>query len=532
MTVDDNPLADFAFDKLPTELLVEIFKHARPDNPGDAYIEPYLYPVALAQVCHHWRSVALSEPTLWVNIRVSMYYTEDTRKATHVYLERSKACPLFLTWFSNHSVVTAEVREVINELIIPGAERWQRITLFADNGVIPDALLSAMGSLDFPALRDVEITSLTTQPPPRGPTVCRNAPLLRRLRLRNVPSLPPLPSNLVTLDLLFLLEGSRDINLDPILEFLPHVAHSLEHLRFGVPISEVSVTPVPLKSRTTLQNLRSLIVRDSGFILDHILVPNLTYFAVFHNLAPDARGVAKMFNGFSAPKLQSIRLYKTPLLPLLTSHNLPSMFPQLESVTLGDCVNEDAFASLLGPPQTKKPSSLQKAAKYPQKHRKVEIPFPNLRELGISDMTAWTSFQAAIESRLKNGSNSLKTIQLPKEDVTGTIMRHLTLWLPKQNIELALYEPGQFPISAPPVFQEEFCTEEIRLFYDIAEDDDWDDEEDDNYDYDHEFDPEYWEERLMDFPDYELPNDYFGFYGDEDDEEEDDEEEEHEIDEF
>jgi len=532
LTDNKNPLADFEFDKLPTELLVEIFRHARADSVYDAHNESHCYPVALSHVCRHWRTVAIGAPTLWTDIRVLEYYTEGTKEATRVYLERSRACPIFFTWFTESGEFHTDVSAVVEQLIIPAAERWQRITLIAGNKTVPDALLAAMEHLDFPILRDIEISCVPFVEP-FSPTsaLCRSAPLLHRCRFRNVTSLPPLPSNLVVLDCVYMpLCPSSVFDLDPLLEFLPHVAHSLEHLRFGPPPT-FTIHSTPGIPKIPLENLKSLLITNSHTIMDHILVPNLTYFVAFHPPETDAKGVAEMFQGFSAPKLQSIHFYKTPLLPLLTTHNLPSMFPQLESALLSGCADESAFVSLLEPPKPKKPSSLKKASKYPQKHRKVENPFLNLKELTISDMTIWTSLQAAIEKRLKNGDKTLRKIQLPKGDATETIMPHLRRWLPAQGIELALYEPEDLPRSTPE-FQDEPCDEENSLFFELSMGgDEWDDEDDeDDDDY-------YWDERAMDRPDYELPsyldpNLYWNEFGEDyDDEEEgyEDEDEEDDI---
>ena len=501
LTDGKNALANFAFDKLPTELLVEIFKHARPDIAWGAYVQKY--PTHLTRVCRYWRSVALDAPTLWSNIYIMKHYTpEETRVAARIYIERSRTCPLLLTWFSNQGQANAKAQEVINNLIIPYANRWQRITLIADGDEVADTLLVVMGPLDFQILQDLEISRLSSQPSLSVPTLCRSSPFLRRCRLRYVSSLPPLPSNLVIFDcLLTMLEG-EPFNLDPLLEFLPHVAHSLEHLRFGPPIFGISVTR--RESRVTLQNLKSLLVRDSCGIMEHILTPNLTYFTASHPFEPDARKVAEMFYGFSAPKLQSIRFGQTPLLPLLTLHDLPSMFPQLESVMFADCTDELAFIDLLEPPQPNNPSSLQTTASHPE-NRKAENPFPKLKELAISNMVDWTSLQVAIEKRLKNGDKSLRMIHLPKENITGPVVRHLTHWLPKQGIELVLYEPSNSYLSAPPVFQDDFCTEECRLI-EMMDETDWDDdEEDDDEDFE---DFEYWQERSI----------YGDFYDDEEEE--------------
>jgi len=520
LTDNTNPLADFEFDKLPTELLVEIFRHARTESVFEAYTEIYPYPVALSQVCRHWRTVAIGAPTLWTSVRVSEYHTEDNKEAARTYLERSKKCPIFLTWFAAPGQFYTNVPAVVDTLIIPAAERWQRITIFTSNKAVTDAVLGAMEPLDFPILQDIEISWVPfLEPISPKTTLCLSAPLLRRCRFRDLSSLPPLPSNLVVLDCVFAAFGSPDFDLDPLLEFLPHVAHTLEHLRFGPPpTSQVHFTPHT--TRIPLENLKSLLFVESHAIVDHIIAPNLTHFVASYPAVTDATmGVAGMFDGFSAPNLRSIQFHRTPLSPLLAVHNLPSMFPKLESVLLSNCTHESAFISLLEPPKPKKPSSLKKASKYPQKHRKVENPLPNLKELTVSDMTNWTSLQAAIEKRLKNTDKTLRKIQLPKGGATESIMPHLRRWLPAQGIELVLYEDGELPKSAPE-FQDEFCNEENELFEMSMEADEWDhdDCDDDEDDY-------YWDERAMDHPDYELPsyldpNQYWNEFGEDYDDEE------------
>ena len=476
--------------------------------------------------------MAIGAPTLWTDICVLEYYSEEVKEAARIYLERSRACPIFLTWFTESGRFYTDVPEIIGHLIVPAAERWQRITLIAGNKAAPDALLAAMEPLDFPILRDIEISCVPfVEPFSPTSTLCRSAPLLHRCRFRNFPSLPPLPSNLVVLDCVFMpLAVSSELDIDLLLEFLPHVAHSLEHLRFGPPPAS-KIHPTPHTPKIPLENLKSLLITNSHVIMNHILVPNLTYFIALSSPEAETRETAEMFQGFSAPKLQSIQFQRTPLLPLLTKHNLPSMFPQLESVLLSGCADESAFVSLLDPPKPKKPSSLKKASKYPQKHRKVENPFPHLKELTISDMTIWTSLQAAIEKRLKNGDKSLRKIRLPRGDATETIMPHLRRWLPAQGIELALYDPEELPETAPE-FQDEPCDEENALFFELSMGgsgwDDDDDDDDDDY---------YWTERAMDHPDYELPsyldpNLYWNEFGEDHDDEEDGYEDEDEEDDF
>ena len=460
MADNENPLAGFPFDKLPTELFVKIFHQTRADSVLDDWDTEYPHPVALSQVCRHWRKVALGAPTLWTDIRIVQCDNEKIRKAALVYLERSKTCPIFLTWFSDLDQPYADIQGVIDDLIIPRAERWQRITLLAKDNAATDALLTVMESLDFPILQDLEISCMLEKSSPSSPTFCRSAPLLRRCRLHsccNTPSLPPLPSNLVVLDFTFSVMRPKEFDLDPLLEFLPHVAHSLEHLRFIVPpASEVRSTP--RTSRIPLENLKSLLIKDSHVIMDRIFAPNLTYFTV--SCPHDAIDAAKMFEGFSTTILRSIQFYGGPLRPILDAHHFPSMFPKLESVTSFGCTGELAFVLLLRPPDPK--SSSQNAPE----HREVQNPFHNLKELTISDTTIWTSLQAVIERRLENGDKSLRKIRLPKVGTTKASTLHLRRWLLAHGIKLVLYEPGRVSISTPE-FQDDFCDEEDGLFLEI-----------------------------------------------------------------
>ena len=512
----ENPLADFAFDKLPTELLVEIFHHARGGSTLDGCKAKQPYPIALTHVCRHWRNVALAAPTLWTDIRITQVDTERVLEVPRIYLERSGACPIFLTWFSYLESSHTDFEDVIDDLVIPGAERWQRITVITEEAYTSKMFLDAIEHLDFPILKDVEISFMNAS---SNQTLCHSAPLLRRCMLRGFPSLPPLPSNLVVFDCIFSSARFTELNLDPLLEFLPHVAHSLEHLRFGPPpVPKVQFTP--RTSRIPLKHLKSLLIRDSHTIMDHIFTPGLAHFVV---LCPLTKNMdPNMFEGFSAPMLQSIQFYGVPLLPTLQVHDFPSMFPHLNSITLSGCTDESTFASLLEPPKQKKPPSLQKASRHPPKQQKIQNPFPSLRELTVSDATSWTSFQAAIENRLKNGDKSLRKIQLPVE-TSGVILSHLRRWLPAQGIELALYEREELLVFAPE-FQDDFCDEETNLFHGIMEQNELER-------YEEDYEDEYWEGRDVLRPDYELPahmdpgqywDDFYDGYDDEEEDEDED----------
>ena len=431
------------------ELLLEIFKYTHFGSRG------HVYPVALTQVCHRWRTAVLGAPEIWANIRITRgYSTEGIKAIIHTCLERSKTCPLALTWFWRWRTDDVKIIQVvIDHLIIPSAERMQRMTVLIDDcGQINiGAFFTAIESLNFPILRDVEIfcwgSSLLTY------KLGRSAPLLRRCRFYSPYLLPPLPSHLVILDYSFTQQTT--INIDSLLEFLPRVTHSLEHLRFRPPVPNIQFTPG--RPKINLQNLKSLLVEKSHIIMDHILVPNLIYFAGLCLLYEDGE-VEKMFDDFSAPKLQSIRFYETPLLRLLARHEVPTMFPQLESVALLRCIDESAFIRLLEPPEPEEPLSLGKA---------LENPFPTLKSLAISDTENRIPLQAMIKKRLENGDKSLRKILLPHgwDVVPDADYVGVARWLPKQGIEHVEYEPTwalQTILPAPPEFQDDFWEGEMR----------------------------------------------------------------------
>jgi hypothetical protein len=217
------------------------------------------------------------------------YSTERAKVATRIYLERSKTCPLFLTWFSYRKTHTG-AREVVDDLIISYAKRWQRIVVMAldREGEASDALFAGIGTLDFPILRDVEITSLSMQAPLSNLTICRNTPLLRQCKLENISFLPPLSSNLVVLDCKFTTWSEKLTNFDSLLASPPPVAHSLENLRFRPPDPEVFATTPG--SRILLPNLTYLLIEDSHTFIDHLLTPNLTFFSMFHSRCRCTKG--------------------------------------------------------------------------------------------------------------------------------------------------------------------------------------------------------------------------------------------------
>ncbi|KAF8207657.1 hypothetical protein K438DRAFT_1813983 [Mycena galopus ATCC 62051] len=80
---------------LPTEIVSEIFSHFVPRYPRCPPLIGALSPTTLTHICHEWREIAVSTPTLWRAICVSDYDLPEGR--THIvdlWLKRSRSCPL------------------------------------------------------------------------------------------------------------------------------------------------------------------------------------------------------------------------------------------------------------------------------------------------------------------------------------------------------------------------------------------------------------------------------------------------------
>ena len=477
MAGDQNPLAGFPFDELPRELLLEIFKNAYPDNVyyGHRLRQRFVYPANLAQVCKYWRRLALEERSLWKNIYLmDSMYEYEMGAATRTYLERSKNLPLFLTWFSYRRRTRFGV---IKKLITSCAARLQRITVFVCNRDVLGKLTTEMGSLSFPFLQDFEISYMGNRSLPSSFTLYLEAPHLRRCKLDRVPFFQLPMSNLVVFDYAMeVCETRGPVDLNPLLEFFPRVAHSLEHVRIKAHPTNVYVYTLN-RPKIALQKLKSLIVQNSYIFMRHLLTPGLTYLKVSFSKSHLTNGkeVAEMFNDFSAPELRSIRFRRVPLLPLPASQNIPLMFPQLEFCAIVKC-DMSAFLPLLEPLEQKESPFSQEVSERPQKTQQAENPFPKLKELMIVGETSLTALQATIDKRIENGGKSLQKIYLecwdfprpPGRRHTRATAQHLG----QQGIDLQVLNCGdKLPetMTTPLAFQDHFFKDERGFFNDILE---------------------------------------------------------------
>ena len=161
--------------RLSMDVLGVIFSHclATHRNP---VMSPSEAPILLTQICHDWRSIALSIPRLWSRLYIPTlgrplhhrpedlpYVLEGERrmeariKEVQRWLRLSASCPLAITMMpagdpSPHSSLL--------DTIIQSSRRWQQLELSSESGIL--ARLVSLSPDDLCMLRELRIHSLYT----------------------------------------------------------------------------------------------------------------------------------------------------------------------------------------------------------------------------------------------------------------------------------------------------------------------------------------------------------------------------------
>ncbi|KAL0579298.1 hypothetical protein V5O48_002696 [Marasmius crinis-equi] len=121
---------------LPLEVVAEIFHHCLPNQP---FIRPSPFdaPILLTQVCRHWRDIALSTPSLWSSIAVTVHKDQCTPPLSLIetWVSRSKMQPLSFSIDERlHLEDVVEHEDLITgatvmEKFLPAYNRWKRASL-------------------------------------------------------------------------------------------------------------------------------------------------------------------------------------------------------------------------------------------------------------------------------------------------------------------------------------------------------------------------------------------------------------------
>ncbi|KAL1659045.1 hypothetical protein GGF50DRAFT_120261 [Schizophyllum commune] len=129
------PLPPSVFDRVPTELLTEIFLRCR--VPGADATDTRQPPWTISHVCSRWRAAALACPALWQHVHVDSlaylaifpHYPDLLR----TYLRRSEPLPLYITLTHPNGRIHPRVRtedlrpdheRAMIDILAPHSERW------------------------------------------------------------------------------------------------------------------------------------------------------------------------------------------------------------------------------------------------------------------------------------------------------------------------------------------------------------------------------------------------------------------------
>ncbi|KAJ7137784.1 hypothetical protein C8R44DRAFT_766180 [Mycena epipterygia] len=182
--------------KLPTELLVEIFKFAvhiplfhnyvNRHNPCGSAFNPeaptvFRKVLCLSQVGPYWRQIVNSTPQLWAEGVVGVHWddkelTEKRQDRLNTLLARSTPSPLSISLQSSNTTQAASVSTSVARIILPTAHRWRNLHINLNS--FPDFNTLSQGT--FNALERLTIEDFDGQ---FALTVFQSSPRLRNLIL-------------------------------------------------------------------------------------------------------------------------------------------------------------------------------------------------------------------------------------------------------------------------------------------------------------------------------------------------------------
>ncbi|KAJ7649461.1 hypothetical protein DFH06DRAFT_1331824 [Mycena polygramma] len=156
---------------LPNELTSEIFIHFLPVYPICPPLTGSFSPTLLTQICRQWRELALGIPALWRAL--SSWYgatpLKNEAQILHLWLSRSRPCPLSLDLYSNTSSEALTV-------VATHRTRWQHAELCLSPSHIP----LIVGPMPLLQRLDLEIEVPWASPPK---FTLSDLPLLRTVAL-------------------------------------------------------------------------------------------------------------------------------------------------------------------------------------------------------------------------------------------------------------------------------------------------------------------------------------------------------------
>lgn len=275
--------------RLPPEILGEIFLFASAGSAIECAPRSEANqdntPMLLCQICSYWRTVAVSVPRLWSNIRLNLlykplYFNQSVRNVLGLCLALSKNEPLTLSFECNGVMYFL----LILETLMAHSERWKDVSLICDRFFSSQSTLAQAKNLRLPNLRRLcidtarSVAEWENGPPSRPLEAFEDAPNLRELSLTDV--MHPFQSFRVPWSQLTHFSSKGSIFAEG--EFTQIIRHMKDLISFsteGERILEVASTEPVL-----LPHLRKLSITNKGSYISKtcqfLTAPNLEELAI------------------------------------------------------------------------------------------------------------------------------------------------------------------------------------------------------------------------------------------------------------
>ncbi|KAK7043082.1 hypothetical protein VNI00_008436 [Paramarasmius palmivorus] len=338
---------------LPSELLLHIFSMCESPWPIEDFADhayPNCYAVLqLSHVCSRWRSLAISDPSLWSNIRVAFYVDDDKptarciRAFTKLCLERSQTKPLSVyfdtpgdfAWYRNdddkriyyprklhHRVLTEVVKHIA---------RWKHAMLHLQVGdtiEFPDTLpIIETLQISRAERHDTDLEDLLSA----SRTI--STPLLNRLETWRAGRQVLLSFD--TYGLVRLSTHSSHVHV--ILQVLKDATKLSElHLRGGSSVAPIG-RPILRQMPVITSHVRTLVIVDDPEVIhakqmmpffEHLCLPRLTTLRVSGSRDFGPSGLLPLIERSRPPVVEmSLKGVSFP------THDLITMFTLLPTIT-------------------------------------------------------------------------------------------------------------------------------------------------------------------------------------------------------